>query len=236
MSHDSPHPPGHEDRLVSAYSDTSEGRPTLPQDLSDCPDCRRQWTAMHTLDARLKNTRREMEMDLAQAEALRDAPGTERVAEAVEIARQRKLAPRTGPRRSRPMWFVLAAAGLVAAVWVAGRLSSPSRTKPDVQLGTTTLELLTPVDRVEEFRVFAWRYTPGPNESARLRVWTRDATSGARRVLESVDDIRDSSVELPLEKTRPWPDEISWSVTIVDSTNAPTGRTGEASAVRRAAR
>lgn len=215
MSHDTNHPPSHEDRLVRALSETSDGRTSLPQDLSECPDCRRQWNAMHTLDARLKNTRKEMEADLAAARALHEAPGLARIESAVELARGRALKSERTKRSPSALRFLALAASLAVLSWFGWRNGwFTTATKDHQFLGTSGLSAVEPLGSVQSVRRFAWL-----DEAAPASWYTLELQARASR------EAKWSTLTLPVTKLHAlewepsdelraiWPRLLRWRVT-----------------------
>lgn len=174
--------------------------------------------------------RAEQEAVLAQAAALGTAPGEERAIAALRA----EMRPARGAagRRSIPSarWIALAAAAVIGIVFVA-RWVQHDPPRGDVQLGSGRCAAVAPLGHDVHYGEFRWLPATAVGETAVLEVWAR-GDDGARKTLLHLDGLTGDRVTLESRETDAWPREISWSVTILDSSGALVATTGQVSAAR----
>jgi hypothetical protein len=155
---------------------------------------------------------------LAEADASGPAPGEQAAQIALESAMRAPARAHEG-RSIGHVWILvgsLAAAGILLFAVLKEPQVEPAEPEHPVFLSSTRIELLSPVGRVREWNMFAWRYDVRPGSSFTIRIWDEDV--GAADPVLTVPELDDATWTPTTSDLEKIPNRIRWTVVAVDAT------------------
>jgi len=210
------HAPEHDELLASLLLGDKDS--TLDRGvLEACPHCSDKLSELEDVRTQLDVLgAAERATALAEADASGPSPGEQAAQSALEAALRRPSRAPEG-RSIGHAWILigsLAAAGILLFAVLRDPEIEPADPGGHVFLSSSRIELLSPVGRVREWSLFAWRYDVRAGSSFTIRIWDAGAADPMLTVPE-LDDATWTPTTSDLERI---PNRIRWTVVAIDAT------------------
>lgn len=206
------HPALHDDLLPGLLAEAADPRHALAGSaLADCGECQRAVDETLALTEQLERAGRDALTTVSLAESVRDAPGEERVAAALDPL----LAPISDERRRVPwlgLALAVAAAGALFVLFVIDPLGAPDEAFGQSRVGSGSIQLEHPLGAVDSWGTFAWSSEVPADGWFSVRVLDADGVL----VAES-PEVRATLWTVDAEETQGWPERLTWEVRRYDS-------------------
>ena len=225
------HPAAHEEILSAILAGDLNPDDERARALTEkCATCRESLEEMRGVAERLDAGRTIREDVLAEANAIKDAPGLADV-ERVLLAQSR------GSRRLSPgiTIGIAAAALLVVALWLGRSYLFDGGGEPphrgEILIGDHEITAVAPLGTVDDFDEFRWEFELPPNGVFEVIVY--DATSGQKgEEIGRSGELDEPFWRPPVGESSGWKNAILWEVQAFDNSRFPLGRSGPQEAWR----